>query len=458
MALDAYGPARGRRLRGAGFCAALIMTVLVSGAAYAQENFVPNPGFEGIPYPFVNLVDGVDGQGRLKLLEGSSVAVMDFNNDGKKDIVAGEGRGLAFYYLNEGTNEEPKFSHGQYIHARFNERVRVHVTDWNEDGRTDLLLGGKDGWVFFLKNGGTPAEAKFVRREPNDDGDFMGGKEVGTRDTPRTVDIPLRVAGGYIKLGGEILDIGQYSAPAVADWNGDGMKDLILGEGTYGANSVYALVNSGSNASPRFERRNKRYIAYGEGRTGLSPFPFDWNGDGLLDLLVGDSSGRITLHLRDPDNLGSVLEKGKPLKSSSGEIVIPGASPTVVDWDEDGDQDILCGSSDGFIYLCINEGSRQQPKLKPPVRLTGSDLKKDTKMPGSWLVERHGRIRSGAYTVSISDEVREGGEGGARSLALICLDKHVGYTYVSASLTRPLEPDARYEVSFWTKARPAMKM
>ncbi len=45
-------------------------------------------------------------------------------------------------------------------------------------------------------------------------------------------------------------------APAVWDWNRDGKEDLLLGEGSYSANNIHLLINSGSPGRPVFEETN----------------------------------------------------------------------------------------------------------------------------------------------------------------------------------------------------------
>jgi len=47
---------------------------------------------------------------------------------------------------------------------------------------------------------------------------------------------------------GGMIDVGYYGAPCVVDWDGDGLKDLILGEFSYGKIRFYH--NSDSNDSP----------------------------------------------------------------------------------------------------------------------------------------------------------------------------------------------------------------
>ncbi len=52
----------------------------------------------------------------------------------------------------------------------------------------------------------------------------------------------------YVYDGGSPIDVGYYGAPCVADWNGDGAKDLVLGIFTSGNIRFYA--NENTNDSP----------------------------------------------------------------------------------------------------------------------------------------------------------------------------------------------------------------
>lgn len=54
----------------------------------------------------------------------------------------------------------------------------------------------------------------------------------------------------FVEAGGVDIKVSYYGSPCIYDWNGDGLKDLIVGEFTYGNIRLY--MNSGTNAAPVF--------------------------------------------------------------------------------------------------------------------------------------------------------------------------------------------------------------
>jgi hypothetical protein len=56
---------------------------------------------------------------------------------------------------------------------------------------------------------------------------------IGLGDAVKAQQIQFR-PGELIQAAGQALDVGNYAIPCVADWNGDGRKDLLVGYQTAG--------------------------------------------------------------------------------------------------------------------------------------------------------------------------------------------------------------------------------
>ncbi len=94
----------------------------------------------------------------------------------------------------------------------------------------------------------------------------------------------------------------------------------------------------------------------------------DWDGDGDMDLLLGDYDKAGRLHVRL--NEGSAKEtqfatKNFPIKVGKELVSIKGGvgAPRVVDWNGDGLFDILVGAIRGGVYLLQNTGTKGSPKF-----------------------------------------------------------------------------------------------
>jgi hypothetical protein len=94
------------------------------------------------------------------------------------------------------------------------------------------------------------------------------------------------------------------------------------------------------------------------------PVAVDWTGNGKLDLIVGNFSGTFYRFIGEGN--GRFNPKPELLKAKGGDTLrIEGAhsDPFVVDWDGDGDLDILSGSSSGGVQWAENVGGKT-PQLK----------------------------------------------------------------------------------------------
>ncbi len=95
------------------------------------------------------------------------------------------------------------------------------------------------------------------------------------------------------------------------------------------------------------------------------PFAVDWDADGNLDLVVGNFSG--TFYWFKGEGKGGFNPKPESIKMGDAPIKISSAhsDPFVIDWDGDGDLDLLSGSSDGKVAWAENvAGKGKIPELK----------------------------------------------------------------------------------------------
>lgn len=98
------------------------------------------------------------------------------------------------------------------------------------------------------------------------------------------------------------------------------------------------------------------------------PFAVDWDGDGTLDLVVGNFSG--TFYWFKGEGKGRFAPKPQLIMAGKGPLRVKGAhsDPFVVDWDGDGALDIVSGSSDGGVYWSRNTAGKGKPPEMGPFR------------------------------------------------------------------------------------------
>ena len=127
------------------------------------------------------------------------------------------------------------------------------------------------------------------------------------------------------------------------------------------------------------------------------PNVVDWDGDGVLDIVAGNSEGRLLFFKncgtnREPDFARSteVEADGKPLVLRPGYYVVQGPfeaswgylCPKVFDWNGDGLLDVVTSGSRAKYEVLLNRGTKTEPKLDAPVALSCDNLE----LHGSWRV------------------------------------------------------------------------
>ncbi len=125
----------------------------------------------------------------------------------------------------------------------------------------------------------------------------------------------------------------------------------------------------------------------------------DWDGDGVTDIVAGNSEGRILFVKNIGTNAEPRFAPGEPIRAGGREICIQGdyrgsiqgplearwgyVCPTVVDWDGDGLLDIVMSDITGAHTVFLNRGTPTEPRLEAGVPLYCDGLP----VHGTWRVQ-----------------------------------------------------------------------
>jgi hypothetical protein len=157
------------------------------------------------------------------------------------------------------------------------------------------------------------------------------------------------------------IDVGNESTVAAGDIDGDGDLDLLLSnkiEPSTGISSrVRILENTGSATEPAFRMRGAIDLP---DTYHYAPALGDLDGDGDPDLVLGTWDGDVLYVENDngafvPAQDGSTVIASLPRGSN--------ATPTLGDIDGDGDLDLLVGEASGTVNVFRNDGSPTEPNF-----------------------------------------------------------------------------------------------
>ena len=308
-------------------------------------------------------VKGPDGAALAMELQMITPTAIDWDGDGDLDLICGDEDGRVAFIENTGRLDArrvpvflpPRYFRQEADDLKFGALVTPFGCDWDGDGDWDLICGNTAGFIAFIEN--------------------LSGKGVAQPKwaEPRRLEVdgrPIRImAGPNGSIQGPAEAKWGYTTLSVADWDGDGLPDLVV-------NSILGEVvwyrNVGTRTRPKLAAAQPVEVewagepprlAWGwrrpQGRALLTqwrttPVAVDWNRDGLVDLVMLDSEGYVALFERAMREGRRVLlppkrifcdEAGSPLRFNDKRAGQSGRRKLcMVDWDGDGRFDLLVNS------------------------------------------------------------------------------------------------------------------
>lgn len=290
----------------------------------------------GLP-PSGNVPQGSMPQGSMH--GANTMSIVDVDNDGDQDILWGDffEAGL-LWIVNDGTCE---MVHMRQAFVRFPPHDSVMTSGYNApyagdldgDGDLDLLMGVLGGAFNPVQ---TSRENLYHFKQS-----AAGRWELQTR----------RLLDG--------IDLGSETVTALSDLDGDGDLDLVVGnklDSGQRAGSLTLYVNEGSATAPSFREAGKLDVDEGY---QMSPAFGDLDGDGDPDLVLGSWRDQLAWY-RNEGGMKFTLADSAAFKLSRGSH----ASPSLGDLDGDGDLDVVVGENSGEVGWFRNVGSASAPQFE----------------------------------------------------------------------------------------------
>jgi hypothetical protein len=318
---------------------------------------------------------------------GSCTMCADLNGDNLKDVVLGD---ISFSnmtkLINGGTINDANMVNQDTLFPMYNQPVNTPLfpcgfyVDVNNDGKRDMLVSPNAGGcsanntsLWYYKNTNRDDSAYFEYQQNN----FL-------------ID--------------QMLDLGEGAYPAFTDFDGDGLRDLILSNFGYllpGCNYVsrlMALKNTGTALSPKFTVVSRDYAGLGNlNFRNIMPAFGDLDGDNDDDMVIGEVDGRL-YYFENVAAPGTQASYVINTTLFNGIDVGNFSAPHLVDLNNDGKLDLVVGEGNGNLNYYQNVGTPTSPQFNvqattdslgkvlvtPPFFITGYSAPYFFKVNGLW--------------------------------------------------------------------------
>lgn len=270
-------------------------------------------------------------------------------------------------FLKTGIERQVKLGPSSNVHMN---KVRANMwrmVDYEGDGKNDLIVGVGDWTEYGWDNA------------YNEDGRWMNGplrgyvyllSNTGTNDAPK-YEKPKKVM-----ATDRPVETFGWPSPNFGDFDGDGDLDLLCGEFLDG---FTYFENIGSRTKPRYALGVRLKADTGRYLTMdlemITPTAIDWDKDGDFDLICGDEDGRVAFieHTGKLNGKLPVFAEPRYFQQEADQVKFGAlVTPVGFDWDGDGDTDLICGNTAGYVAFIENLSGKgvEQPKWAAPVKLT----------------------------------------------------------------------------------------